>query len=87
MTKRHVEIDDDLLQFVMEWLGTKTIKETVERALRDVADQPARLAMVERWMTDPYRDARQLEALQKSWERVFDTWSTRAHSSELTSSR
>jgi Arc/MetJ family transcription regulator len=86
MTKRHIEIDDDLLKFVMKWLGTKTIKETVELALRNVADQPARLAMVEHWLTDPFRDARQLEALTNAWRQDVDTWSTRAHSSGLTSS-
>ncbi len=85
MTKRHIEIDDDLLQFVMEWLGTKTIKETVELALRDVADQPARLAMVEGWLSDPFRDARKIEALEKAMQRDIDSWSTRARSSGITS--
>jgi CO/xanthine dehydrogenase FAD-binding subunit len=86
MTKRHVEIDDDLLQYVMEWLGTKTIKETVELALRDVADQPARLAMVESWLNDPFHDARKIEALEKAMQRDIASWSTRARSSGITSS-
>jgi Arc/MetJ family transcription regulator len=87
MTKRHVEIDDDLLDDVMKWLGAKTIKEAVNQALRECADQRERLATIEYWLSDPYKELRQLEALRKAHRRDIDTWSTRARLSEPTSSR
>ena len=86
MTKRHVEIDDELLDDVMKWLGAKTIKEAVNQALRECADQRVRLARFEYWRTDPYREARELEALKKAHRRDIDTWSTRVRLSEATSS-
>ena len=85
MTKRVVDIDDDLLQFVKDWLGTKTIKETVNQALREVARQPDRLEMVKHWLTDPGRDTRQLEVLEKAYRQNVDTWLIRARSSGIAS--
>ena len=38
MTKRLVDIDDDLLRRVTEILGAATMKETVNRALKEVVD-------------------------------------------------
>jgi Arc/MetJ family transcription regulator len=86
MTRRRVDIDDELLDDVMTWLGAKTIKDAVNQALRECADQRVRLARIQYWRTDPYRDLRELEALKKAQRRDIDTWSTRARLSEPTSS-
>ncbi len=67
MTRRSVDIDDDLLQQAMAFMGTRTIKETVNDALADMAARPARRAEVNRWLSDPYRDLRELEEMEKAW--------------------
>jgi hypothetical protein len=48
MTKRLVEIDDSDLRAAQEALATRTIKETVARALREAAANAARRREVER---------------------------------------
>jgi Arc/MetJ family transcription regulator len=67
MTKRTVDIDDDLLQQAMAFMGTRTIKETVNDALADMAARPARRAEIAHWLSDPYRDLRELEEMKKRW--------------------
>ena len=42
VTKRLVDIDDDALNAARARLGSQTIKETVNRALRQVADERRR---------------------------------------------
>ncbi|MGQ0467289.1 MAG: type II toxin-antitoxin system VapB family antitoxin [Sporichthyaceae bacterium] len=60
MTKRLVDIDDDLLAEVKAVLGTETIKETVDRAFRDAveAKRQRQLRAIEalskvEWPADP----------------------------------
>jgi Arc/MetJ family transcription regulator len=86
MTKRQIDIDDDLLDQVRTVLGTKTIKETVNAALAEIAQYPARLAILENWLDDPYRDTRELKMLEKAMRRDLDSWSTVARSAGLISS-
>lgn len=67
MTRRTIDIDDDLLQQAMAFMGTKTIKETVNDALADMAKRPARRATIAHWLSDPHRELRELEAIEKAW--------------------
>jgi len=39
MTKRLIDVDDDALDAARAQLGTRTIKDTVNQALRSAADQ------------------------------------------------
>jgi Arc/MetJ family transcription regulator len=52
MTKRLVEIDDDLLERARSIAGTATIKETVSTALRRLVDDQRVLRHVERLRSD-----------------------------------
>ena len=47
MTKTPVEIDDDLLAAAADVLGTRTKKDTVNAALREVSQRLVRLRAVE----------------------------------------
>lgn len=83
MTKRSIDIDDDLLERARAYFKTTTIKDTVNEALREIAAYPARLAEIDHWLTDPYRDAREFETLKKRWQEEHDIWSTKVRSSGL----
>ncbi len=52
MTKRLVEIDDELLAAAREALGAATMKETVNRALQEAVDLVARRQMLRRMIED-----------------------------------
>jgi Arc/MetJ family transcription regulator len=58
VTKRLVEIDDDVLAAARVALGTATIKETVQRALQDAAATSLRRAFLERAVADGLADLR-----------------------------
>lgn len=67
MTKRLVDIDDDLLEQVRQVLGAATMKEAVNGALRHVVDFELRLEHVRRLMT--------LEGIDLADERIMgDAW-------------
>lgn len=53
MTKRLVEIDDELLDRARSATGAKTIRETVDRALREATAQSARRREIAR-LTDGF---------------------------------
>jgi Arc/MetJ family transcription regulator len=86
MTKRHIEIDDDLLEQVRAFFGTRTLKDTVNCALYEIAQYPARLAVIDRWVFDPDADSSEVQAMGEAWRQDLDTLSTRARSSGCISS-
>lgn len=51
VTKRLIDLDDELLQAARVALGTKGVTDTVRRALGEAAAAQARLRQVE-WLTD-----------------------------------
>lgn len=51
MTKRLVDVDDDLVAGARQVLGTVTLKATVNMALREVVDRAVRLQHLERLRT------------------------------------
>ena len=67
MTKRLVDIDDELLERVREMTGAATMKEAVNGALKHVVDFDLRLRHVRRLLT--------LEGIDLADEQVMnDTW-------------
>ena len=67
MTKRLVDIDDDLLERVREMTGAATMKEAVNGALQHVVDFDLRLRHVRRLLT--------LEGIDLADEQVMnDAW-------------
>jgi len=71
MTKRLVDIDDDVLTEARRALGTTTIKDTVTAALQDAARAASRrsvdLAALRRF-ADASRDLRDPEVMSRAWE-------------------
>jgi Arc/MetJ family transcription regulator len=51
MTKRLVDIDDDLLRAATELLGARTMREAVNLALREVVAARRRERLIERFRT------------------------------------
>jgi Arc/MetJ family transcription regulator len=86
MTKRQIDIDDDLLEQVRAFFGTRTIKDTVNSALAEIAQYPERLTALDRWISAADPDGSEWQYLNESWQRDLDTWSTRARSTGSTSS-
>jgi len=78
MTKRTIDIDDDLLEQVRAYFGTKTIKDTVNEALEHVAGIPERIAAIEWWKTDPCPDLRNKRIMRRAWRKRPTFWSTKA---------
>jgi Arc/MetJ family transcription regulator len=76
MTMRHVDIDDKLLEDVKAYLGTKTIKETINAALRHIAGNPDCHTAIDR-NADPVA-AYRTEAFMKRPSRGPGFWSTTA---------
>jgi Arc/MetJ family transcription regulator len=67
VTKRLVEIDDDVLEAARTALETRTIKDTVERALKDAAAAAARRAFLERAYADGLADLRDADVKAAAW--------------------
>ncbi|HEU0101384.1 MAG TPA: type II toxin-antitoxin system VapB family antitoxin [Mycobacteriales bacterium] len=67
MTKRLVDIDDELLAQARIALGTTTMKETVSTALREAVDLVNRRAHVLRLIDDGLPDLRDPEIVQAAW--------------------
>ncbi|MCY4571440.1 MAG: type II toxin-antitoxin system VapB family antitoxin [Gemmatimonadetes bacterium] len=67
MRKTTVEIDDDLIARVRVLLGTSTIKDTIDTALREVERQEARLREI--------RALIEMDGIDLADERVMaNTW-------------
>ena len=71
MTKRLVDIDDDVLAEARRALGTTTIKDTVTAALRDATRAASRrsvdLASLGRF-AEASRDLRDPKVMSRAWE-------------------
>ena len=67
MTKRLVEIDDNVLAAARTALGTATIKETVQRALQDAAAASLRREFLERAVADGMADLRDPAVAAAAW--------------------
>lgn len=67
VTKRLVDIDDTALEAAREALSTRTIKDTVNAALRDAAASAARRGLLERFRADGLPDLRDEAVMQSAW--------------------
>jgi Arc/MetJ family transcription regulator len=71
MTKRLVDIDDEILDEARRALGTKTLKETVNESLRSIVQSHRRQKItkedVQRFV-DATEDLRKPEIMAKAWE-------------------
>jgi Arc/MetJ family transcription regulator len=71
MTKRLVDIDDEILDEARRALGTKTLKETVNESLRSIVQSHRRQKItkedVQRFV-DATEDLRNPEIMAKAWE-------------------
>lgn len=67
MTKRLVDVDDDLVAGAREVLGTATLKATVNAALREVVDRAVRLAHLERLRTLDGLDLDDPAVMRDAW--------------------
>ncbi len=67
MTKRLVDIDDDVLQAARVALDTQTIKDTVDAALRSASALAARRRHLERFRADELPDLREGDVMSQAW--------------------
>lgn len=67
MTKRLVDIDDDVLAAARTALDTNTIKDTVHRALTDAAAVALRRQFVARAAADGFPDLRDPAVMAAAW--------------------
>ena len=67
MTKRLIDIDDDLLEEVRSLIGASTMKEAVNRALRHVVDFELRLQHVRRLVTMEGTDLADEQIMRDAW--------------------
>lgn len=67
MVKRLVDIDDDALERARRVLGTGTMKETVNSALREVVDLDRRRRFIDRIMTSDGLDLDDDEVMDRAW--------------------
>jgi hypothetical protein len=65
MTKRHINVDDQVFEEAKAYLGTVTITETVNEALKMVAKLEA--AAAQWWKTDPLPEIRERQAMKEMW--------------------
>ena len=71
MTKRLVDIDDDLLEQARLQLGTKTLKDTVNAALQETVQAARRRTITHedlRIFADAARDLGDPQVMAKAWE-------------------
>ena len=69
MTKRLVDLDDDLLEEATEILGTSTMKETVNEALSEVRRAELRRQLVLQLSTMEGLDLDNDEVMARAWRR------------------
>lgn len=67
MRKTSVEIDDDLVARVRIILGTKSIKETIDKALREVERREARRQETRALIEMDGLDLRDPTVMSKAW--------------------
>jgi Arc/MetJ family transcription regulator len=67
MTKTLVDIDDQALADAAEELGTKTKKDTINTALREIAARRARMAELEFWLQGGSPDLADPEVMKQAW--------------------
>jgi Arc/MetJ family transcription regulator len=71
MTKRLVDIDDEILEEARRALGTTTLKETVNRSLRSIVETHQRRQItkedIQRFI-EATEDLRNPETMAKAWE-------------------
>ncbi|MGI8677052.1 MAG: DUF2191 domain-containing protein [Nocardioidaceae bacterium] len=70
MTKRLVDIDDEVLQAAREALGTKTLKDTVNASLAETAQTAHRRALTEEGLQEIGKllvDLGDPEVMAKAW--------------------
>ena len=67
MTKRLIDIDDDLLEEVRGLTGASTMKETVNGALQHVVDFDLRLRHVRRLLTLEGTDLADEQLMRDAW--------------------
>ncbi len=67
MTKRLIDVDDAALGAAREALATRTIKDTVNAALRQAAAVAARRRHLERFALDQLPDLRRAEVMDEAW--------------------
>lgn len=67
MTKRLVDIDDDLLEEVRSLIGASTMKEAVNGALQHVVDFELRLEHVRRLITQEGIDLADEQVMRDAW--------------------
>jgi len=65
MTKRLVDIDDDLLERATSALGSRTIKDTVTRALQRLVDDETAVRHVQRLRKPGALDLAKIEAARQ----------------------
>lgn len=69
MTKTLIDIDDDQLAKAQRCLGTKTKRDTVNKALAEVIAQDARRRHLERFQADAFADLRDPDVMTRAWLR------------------
>ncbi len=67
MTKRLIDIDDDLLEEVRSLIGASTMKEAVNGALQHVVDFDLRLRHVRRLLTLEGTDLADEQLMRDAW--------------------
>jgi Arc/MetJ family transcription regulator len=67
MTKRLIDIDDDLLTEASELLGTSTMKDTVNRALSEVSAAVVRRRHADRLVTMEGIDLNDEAVMARAW--------------------
>jgi Arc/MetJ family transcription regulator len=69
MARTVIDIDDDALAAAAKVLKTSTKKDTINTALREIAQRDIRARMLDRFADDPDYWARQREARERAWRR------------------
>jgi Arc/MetJ family transcription regulator len=69
MTRTVVDIDDDALDAAAKVLKTSTKKDTINAALREIAQRDVRARILDRFADDPDYWAQQGQARERAWRR------------------
>lgn len=69
MTRTLIDLDEDALAVAANVLGTKTKKDTVNEALREVGHREIRSRMLERFAEDPEYWRSEHLARDRAWRR------------------
>jgi Arc/MetJ family transcription regulator len=69
VTKRLIDVDDDLIEIAKAYLGTSTLKDTVNQALLEIKARRDREEELAWWSSDPLPDLRNPEVMEAAWRR------------------